>query len=242
MDRWAETFDSWEICDQCCQNLFAHTASAPAKTVEWTQRPEEFVKRAGFVLVAVRAVHDKRTDDRAFVDLLPTSWRQQMTSGSMSERAPAGRCDRSAKEATSCERTCLTPSPRASTATAAAVGCANSILPSDSACLHGKPQVARSQDWVASIGARAEVRCGDQSVPPPSSAQSERGGCLLTTSLNERASTRVYRTIVASVDHGSGHGNRRGRGHTCFKLSELARPPPRLVLDPCDRYRSLTFL
>ena len=72
MDRWAETFDSWEICDQCCQNLFAHTASAPAKTVEWTQRPEEFVKRAGFVLVAVRAVHDKRTDDRAFVDLLPT--------------------------------------------------------------------------------------------------------------------------------------------------------------------------
>jgi 3-methyladenine DNA glycosylase AlkD len=52
MDRWAEAFDSWEICDQCCQNLFAHTAFAPAKTVEWTQRPEEFVKRAGFVLAA----------------------------------------------------------------------------------------------------------------------------------------------------------------------------------------------
>jgi 3-methyladenine DNA glycosylase AlkD len=72
MDHWAETFDSWEICDQCCQNLFAHTALALDKAVEWTQRPEELVKRAGFVLVAVRAVHDKTTDDQHFHHLLPT--------------------------------------------------------------------------------------------------------------------------------------------------------------------------
>jgi 3-methyladenine DNA glycosylase AlkD len=72
MDRWAETFDSWEICDQCCQNLFAHTAFALDKAVEWTQRPEELVKRAGFVLVAVSAVHDKTTDDQRFHELLPT--------------------------------------------------------------------------------------------------------------------------------------------------------------------------
>jgi 3-methyladenine DNA glycosylase AlkD len=71
MDRWAETFDNWEICDQCCQNLFAHTAFALAKAVEWTHRPEEFVKRAGFVLVAVRAVHDKGADDQTFIELLP---------------------------------------------------------------------------------------------------------------------------------------------------------------------------
>jgi 3-methyladenine DNA glycosylase AlkD len=72
MDRWAETFDSWEICDQCCQNLFAHTGFALDKAVEWTRRREEFIKRAGFVLVAVRAVHDKGADDRTFADLLPT--------------------------------------------------------------------------------------------------------------------------------------------------------------------------
>ena len=71
MDRWANSFDSWEICDQCCQNLFAHTAFALAKAVEWAQRPEEFVKRAAFVLVAVRAVHDKPADDQTFADLLP---------------------------------------------------------------------------------------------------------------------------------------------------------------------------
>ena len=39
-------------CDQCCQNLFAHTAFALDKAVEWTRRPEEFVKRAAFVLAA----------------------------------------------------------------------------------------------------------------------------------------------------------------------------------------------
>jgi 3-methyladenine DNA glycosylase AlkD len=71
MDRWAESFDNWEICDQVCQNLFARTPLALAKAVEWTQRSEEFVKRAAFVLVAVSAVHDKQTDDRTFADLLP---------------------------------------------------------------------------------------------------------------------------------------------------------------------------
>jgi 3-methyladenine DNA glycosylase AlkD len=72
MDRWAESFDNWEICDQVCQNLFARTPLALAKAVEWTRRSEEFVKRAAFVLVAVRAVQDKRTEDSVFADLLPT--------------------------------------------------------------------------------------------------------------------------------------------------------------------------
>jgi 3-methyladenine DNA glycosylase AlkD len=72
MDRWAESFDNWEICDQVCQNLFAHTPLALAKAVEWARRSEEFVKRAAFVLVAVRAVHAKHTDDGVFADLLPT--------------------------------------------------------------------------------------------------------------------------------------------------------------------------
>jgi 3-methyladenine DNA glycosylase AlkD len=72
MDQWVKTFDNWEICDQVCQNLFAHTPIALAKAVEWMRRPEELVKRAGFVLVAVCAVHDKRTDESALADLLPT--------------------------------------------------------------------------------------------------------------------------------------------------------------------------
>jgi 3-methyladenine DNA glycosylase AlkD len=71
MDRWAETFDSWEICDQCCQNLFGRTPHALRKATQWAQRPEEFIKRAGFVLVAVRAVYDKQAEDEVFTSLLP---------------------------------------------------------------------------------------------------------------------------------------------------------------------------
>jgi 3-methyladenine DNA glycosylase AlkD len=71
MDRWVKAFDNWEICDQCCQNLFWRTPFALVKALEWTKRPEEFVKRAGFVLVAVLAVHDKQTEDDTFVGLLP---------------------------------------------------------------------------------------------------------------------------------------------------------------------------
>jgi 3-methyladenine DNA glycosylase AlkD len=36
----------------------------------WSQRPEEFVKRAGFVLMAVLAVHDKKATDREFEPFL----------------------------------------------------------------------------------------------------------------------------------------------------------------------------
>jgi 3-methyladenine DNA glycosylase AlkD len=71
MDLWAEAFDSWEICDQCCQNLFWRVPFALAKAGEWRQRPEEFVKRAGFVLVATLAAHNRDAEDTTFAALLP---------------------------------------------------------------------------------------------------------------------------------------------------------------------------
>ena len=71
-ERWAAAFDSWDLCDQVCQNLFRHAAPAWTKAAGWTRRPELFVKRAGFSLVAGLAVADKRADDERFVVLLPT--------------------------------------------------------------------------------------------------------------------------------------------------------------------------
>lgn len=67
MDSWAWDFDSWDVCDQCCVNLFARTGFAYRKAAEWSGRREEFVKRAGFVLMAVLAVHDKKAGDSEFV-------------------------------------------------------------------------------------------------------------------------------------------------------------------------------
>lgn len=71
MDQWAEDFDSWDVCDQCCLNLFAQTEFAFPKAIEWSARPEEFVKRAGFALMAVLAVHDKTAPDEQLARFLP---------------------------------------------------------------------------------------------------------------------------------------------------------------------------
>ncbi|MFQ6134877.1 MAG: DNA alkylation repair protein [Nitrososphaerales archaeon] len=71
MESWVKDFDSWDICDQCCTNLFEKTESAYQKCVEWSSREEEFVKRAGFVLMARLAVSDKKADDKQFVRFLP---------------------------------------------------------------------------------------------------------------------------------------------------------------------------
>ena len=71
MEAWVADFDSWDTCDQCCSNLFIKTPLAYAKAIAWSGREEEFVKRAGFVLMAGLAVHDKRAGDEAFRQFLP---------------------------------------------------------------------------------------------------------------------------------------------------------------------------
>jgi 3-methyladenine DNA glycosylase AlkD len=71
MDRWSADFDSWAICDACCCYLFRLTPFAWAKAVEWSKHRKEFVKRAGFAMMAYLAVHDKEAKDSAFEKLLP---------------------------------------------------------------------------------------------------------------------------------------------------------------------------
>jgi 3-methyladenine DNA glycosylase AlkD len=70
MEKWATGFDSWDVCDHCCGNLFDKTEFAYRKAVEWSARDEEFVKRAGFALMAELAVHDKTGDDKDFLRFL----------------------------------------------------------------------------------------------------------------------------------------------------------------------------
>jgi 3-methyladenine DNA glycosylase AlkD len=71
MESWVKDFNSWDICDHCCGHLFDKTEFAYEKAIEWSARKEEFVKRAGFALMAWLAVHDKKTDDDKFIELLP---------------------------------------------------------------------------------------------------------------------------------------------------------------------------
>jgi len=76
MEEWAKDFDSWDVCDQCCGNLFDKTKFAYKKAVEWSSREEEFVKRAGFVLMATLAVHDKKAQDEDFLMFFPLMIRE----------------------------------------------------------------------------------------------------------------------------------------------------------------------
>ncbi|MEO5673162.1 MAG: DNA alkylation repair protein [Chitinophagales bacterium] len=71
MEEWLKDFNSWDIVDNCCATLFAKTTLAFQKAIEWTQRKNEFEKRAGFAMMAVLAVHDKKSENKKFEQFFP---------------------------------------------------------------------------------------------------------------------------------------------------------------------------
>lgn len=71
MDAWTNEFNSWDVCDQACGNLFDRTPFVLKKIKEYSRSEREFVKRAGFVLMAEYAVHNKTAEDKVFLSFLP---------------------------------------------------------------------------------------------------------------------------------------------------------------------------
>jgi 3-methyladenine DNA glycosylase AlkD len=71
MEDWVKDIDSWDVCDQTCMNLFEKGPFAWKKINDWSEREEEFVKRAAFALIACLAWHDKKAEDKRFIELLP---------------------------------------------------------------------------------------------------------------------------------------------------------------------------
>ncbi len=76
MERWVRDLDSWDLCDQCCGNLFWQTPYAERKAFEWSEREPEFEKRAGFALMAYIGWHDKAALDSLFLSFLPVIERE----------------------------------------------------------------------------------------------------------------------------------------------------------------------
>jgi 3-methyladenine DNA glycosylase AlkD len=76
IEQWVSEFDSWEICDGSCMNLFEKTSFSRDKAIEWSSRDKEFVKRAGFVLMARLAVSDKKAPDERFEIFFPIMLRE----------------------------------------------------------------------------------------------------------------------------------------------------------------------
>ena len=67
MDQWARSLSAWDICDAACNNLFVHTPFAWKKVTRWAQEEMEFTRRAGYVLIACLATHDKQASDQQFI-------------------------------------------------------------------------------------------------------------------------------------------------------------------------------
>jgi 3-methyladenine DNA glycosylase AlkD len=70
MDSWTADFDSWDVCDQVCGNLYSRSPLAVEKALFWAKSDQEFVKRAGFALMAYIAVHGKKVPDVVFIQFL----------------------------------------------------------------------------------------------------------------------------------------------------------------------------
>jgi len=76
MERWVRDCDNWAATDACCCVLFDRTPYAIEKAHAWSRRRAEFVKRAGFVLMAGLAVHRKELPDGVFLEFLPVIRRE----------------------------------------------------------------------------------------------------------------------------------------------------------------------
>ncbi|MBN1385554.1 DNA alkylation repair protein [Candidatus Woesearchaeota archaeon] len=70
-ERFVKGFYSWDLVDQFCLNLLDKLPDARKKAIEWSKREREFEKRTGYALMAVLAVHDKKTGDKGFIKFLP---------------------------------------------------------------------------------------------------------------------------------------------------------------------------
>lgn len=68
MNAWAKDFDNWAVCDTACFCLFDRTPwdMVEGRVRAWSKAKAEFVRRAGFALIASRALHDKKTDPASF--------------------------------------------------------------------------------------------------------------------------------------------------------------------------------
>lgn len=66
MDEWVSGFDSWDICDQCCSNLFDKVRFVDKKIRTYANKKEEFVKRTAFALIACLAFHKNELKDKDF--------------------------------------------------------------------------------------------------------------------------------------------------------------------------------
>ena len=71
MEKWVVTFENWEICDSFCMGFFTKSEYALAKAIQWSKNEKEFVKRAGFVIMATYGFANKNAANEVFEQFFP---------------------------------------------------------------------------------------------------------------------------------------------------------------------------
>ncbi len=65
IDKWVNDFDSWDMCDSCC-DLIAKLDFVRNKIEEYSTDEREFVKRTAFALMCELAFHVKKSSNQSF--------------------------------------------------------------------------------------------------------------------------------------------------------------------------------
>jgi 3-methyladenine DNA glycosylase AlkD len=71
MNAWCRDFDDWGTTDTACFALFDQSPLAWKVVAPWVKLKGEFQRRAGFVMMACLAAHDKTAKDADFLKFLP---------------------------------------------------------------------------------------------------------------------------------------------------------------------------
>ena len=67
MDKWVSDFDSWDICDGTCMNLFCHTPFVDKKIYEYAKNNKEYIRRTAFTLIACLASKKHTLKDKDLI-------------------------------------------------------------------------------------------------------------------------------------------------------------------------------
>lgn len=70
-EKWVLDLNSWDLCDSAA-DLFGRAPGSSSVIEGWARRPEAFVRRCAFSMIARRAVWAKQAPDREFLGYLPS--------------------------------------------------------------------------------------------------------------------------------------------------------------------------
>jgi 3-methyladenine DNA glycosylase AlkD len=69
-ETWVLDITSWDLCDSAA-DFFGRAPASSSAIRAWVRRPEAFVKRCAFSMIARRSVWAKQVPDREFLGYLP---------------------------------------------------------------------------------------------------------------------------------------------------------------------------